>query len=511
MSEKGKGMSGPVWGRRLASEAGEANVAFCAGWDVRRREAADLQLLPYDLWTNRAHCVMLTRAGVIPASSLKAILKALRELEERYQKGCYELDPKLEDVHLNVESYVEAQAGVEVAGLMHTGRSRNDQVATDMRLLLRDKTLEFAGEALALCETLVRLAKRNTRTLMPGLTHHQPAAWTTLGHWAASHAFAFLRDAQTLLEACDLMNALPLGAAASFGTSWPLDRAFAAGLLGFAGPQVNTLDCVTNRSEFEARTAGHLAVWGQHAATLAQDLILFSSPPWSLMRIGDAYVTGSSIMPQKRNPDFAEVTKAKAALAGSTAATLLDLTRGDASGYNREQQWSKYLMLDLFAELGPAPVVLRGAIESLTLDKKRMRTLMQHDFLEAADVADYLAQTRRVAFRQTYRWLGEAVRRSEESGQNLAQAVNVVLAQEKGIAPLDETEMKNLTDPDYLVNRRASFGGPAPEAVGAQCELLSAQVRELTSRRNKFLRGLDGARHRLEQAMLRYSGTQRSK
>lgn len=489
-----KGMTGPVWGKRIAGEAGKANVAYCAGWDVRDRKAADLQLLPYDLWTNRAHCTMLSKAGVIPPANLKKIMRALDKLEKLTEGGEFTLDPALEDVHLNVESFVEAEAGAAVAGQMHTARSRNDQVATDMRLLLRDRLIEFTTEVLDLINTLCRLARANVKTVMPGLTHHQPAAWTTLGHWAASHANAFSRDAYAMLHLVEMLNISPLGAAAAFGTSWPIDRAYAAKMLGFDGPQTNTLDCVTNRSEFEGRAAALIAVWAQHAATLSQDMILFSSPPWHVFRIGDDFVTGSSIMPQKRNPDFAEVTKAKATLAGSTAATLLDLTRGDPSGYNREQQWSKYLIMDLFAELGPAPKVLGGALDSLVLDKKRMRDLMKDDFLEAADVADYLAQTRKVPFRRTYRWLGEAVRISEEEKISLPVAVNTLLKKERGIEPLDEQECANLTSPDFLLQRRDSMGGPAPESVAADIVTLNALARDMRKECKKALASIGKAK-----------------
>ncbi|NQU44310.1 argininosuccinate lyase, partial [bacterium] len=489
--KSGQAMDGPVWGRRLASRAGAANVAYCAGWDVRRREAADLELLPYDLWTNRAHCVMLGEVGVIPKVRLRKILRALAKLEKEHRAGRFELNPRLEDVHLNVESFVEMEAGPESAGLMHTARSRNDQVATDMRLWLRDRVLEFAEAATGLVGVLEDLARRHTRTLMPGLTHHQPAAWTTLGHWAASHAWAFVRDVNALLDLMPLLNMSPLGAAASYGTSWPIDRDLTARLMGFSEVQTNSLDCVTNRSEGEARTAGVVSIWAQHAATLCQDLILFSSPPWQLMRLDDAFVTGSSIMPQKRNPDFAEVTKAKAALAGSIASALPDLTRGNPSGYNREQQWSKYLILELFAELMDSPVVLSGAIGSLSLDTDRMRTLLKDDYLEAADVADYLAQTRGVPFRFAYRWLGEAVRLSEEQSRPLSETVNVVLEKETGGESLSEGESRDLKSPEFLLGRRTSSGGPSADSVRSQCIALRRRAGNLGNRIQRFREGIE--------------------
>ncbi|MFP4381678.1 MAG: argininosuccinate lyase [Candidatus Sumerlaeia bacterium] len=507
MSDKhqAKQNEGPVWGRRLATEAGRANVEYCAGWDVRGRPAADLQLLPYDLWTNRAHCTMLAKIGLVPGEKLKMILTALDKMEEQFEAGAIELDPQLEDVHLNVERYVGKEAGDDVSGMMHTARSRNDQVATDMRLYLRDQLLAFAEANLGLVRILQKLAEDHAGTLIPGITHQQPASWTTFGHWMAAHACAFLRDTQSLLDLFPLINQCPLGAAASYGTSWPIDREFSARLLGFDSVQTNTLDCVTNRSEFESRVASVMAMWAKHAATLSQDLIMMSSPPWSLIRLSDSFVTGSSIMPQKRNPDFAEVTKAKATLAGSIQAALLGLTLGDPSGYNREQQWSKYLIMQLFDELGKAPVILSGALDSIQLDEERMRTLMAHDYLEAADVADFLAQRNDVPFRKAYQWLGEAVRLSEERKISLGRAVNQVLDAEADVPSLSDEELENLHSPEYLVQRRKSQGGPSAESLRLQVLEITDKSQELRKRAEAGRKQIQNGREALAEAMRKHS------
>lgn len=496
----------PVWGRRIASPAGMANVAYCAGWDVRQRDAADLELLPWDIQTNRAHCVMLAQCDIISDKAIREILVALEALEERHSRGDFNLDPNLEDVHLNVEKFVEQQAGPEVAGLMHTARSRNDQVATDMRLWLRAKTLFFLEETLDLIVALEKLARRHLQTLMPGITHHQPAAWSTFGHWCMAHAYAFQRDAESLLQLLEAMNLSPLGAAASYGTSWPIDRNKTARYLGFTEPQRNSLDCVTNRSEFEARAAASLALWCQHAATLSQDMILFSSPPWQLFRIDDAFVTGSSIMPQKRNPDFAEVTKAKASLVGHLAAGLLDLTRGDPSGYNREQQWAKYMIQQIFHEIDAAPRILAGAAASLQLDKSRMQNLLQDDYLEAADAADFLAQTRDVPFRFAYQWLGKAVRLSEEQHRPLMQTINNVLEEEE-VRPLNKEEKKLLASPQRLLERRNSLGGPEPKEVQAQAVELRMLTRGTRQCLTNFRRKVRQGEKKLAKAIAQYRMT----
>jgi len=286
---------------------------------------------------------------------------------------------------------------------------------------------------------------------------------------------------------------------------FPIDRDATAKALGFDRPMANSLDAVSDR-DFVLETLSAAAIASVHLSRFAEEIVIWTSPLVGLVRLSDKFTSGSSIMPQKRNPDFAEATKAKAALAGATAAALLDLTRGDPSGYNREQQWSKYLVMDLFAELGEAPVVLAGALESLQLDKKRMGDLMRGHHLEAADVADYLAQTRAVPFRAAYRWLGEAVRRSEESGLALAEAVNAVLSAKKGVRPLDAVEKENLASPEYLLWRRRSAGGPSAASVREQCAALRNEFRSLTGALRQRQAGIDAALRRLDQAMRRAIG-----
>ena len=267
-----------VWGSHLQSNPAEENVLFCAGRDVQPLPMADMALLPYDLWTNRAHAIMWYEEGVLPKDVLTKILRGLSQLEENFRNGDFELDPKLEDVHINVEAFVTRQQGEEVGGWMHIGRSRNDQAACDTRLFLRDALLRQSKSLETLIRTLLTQAAEHTETVMPGLTHYQPGMLTSWGHWLCSHVQALLRDLERVKFLLLPINRNPLGAAASFGTSWCPNRNRTTELLAFSEPELNTLDCISARGELEGQVAQGYSVMMNHLSLLAQDLIFLSHP-----------------------------------------------------------------------------------------------------------------------------------------------------------------------------------------------------------------------------------------
>ena len=417
-----------IWGSHLGEPPDRLMLEFCAGRDVQPLPMADELLLPFDLWTNRAHVIMLGRQGILPGDLAQRALRALGELEAEWQAGRFSLKPELEDVHVNVERFVSERAGADVGGRIHTGRSRNDQVACDMRLYVRASLLDFG----AAIETLVRAALgqagHHADTVMPGFTHTQPAMPTTWGHWLCSYAQALLRDLERVQGAADQANRSPLGAAAAFGTSWPIDRELTAELLGFDRVDLNTLDCVGSRWEHEAQAAQVFALAMDHLATIAQDLILLSHPYWGFVRLADAYVTGSSIMPQKRNPDFAEAIRGKCAWLGGMVAGLLALPKGGMSGYNRDSQASKYAILDIVRECRAAPLVMAGALDTLTVEREAMREALGRGFLDATDFADRVAQELNLPFREAYDVAALAVRASGGAGRITPDAAERALA-----------------------------------------------------------------------------------
>jgi argininosuccinate lyase len=468
----------PIWSKRAAGQAAPPShvIAYCAGRDVAGKAPADAELIPCDLWTNRAHCLMLKRRGIISAEAHRAIAKGLDKLEEEWRAGRFTLDPLLEDVHMNTERFVAEVAGEAAAGVMHTARSRNDQSATDVRLWLRERLLGRLEALAGTIQALARLATAQAATLAPGWTHAQPAMPTTLGHWAAAHAWALTRDAAALEALWPLINRSPLGAAASFGTSWPIDRELTAKLLGFDAPQENSLDCISTRWEAEARTGAALGIMMTHLSSLGQDLIFLSSPPRAGLRLSDAHVTGSSIMPNKRNPDFAEVTRARTQAVHALEASLLGVGRGALSGYNRDTQWTKYWIMDLFDEVGAAPEVFAEVVAAVKPDKAMLAALAREGFSLAADFADHLARTRQIPFRKAYHVVAESVAKDEAHGWFRVETVNAILERE-GIAPLFEAEeLAALGDPAQVLKKRASLGAPQPEQVREQAKELAKRA-----------------------------------
>jgi argininosuccinate lyase len=470
-----------IWGSHLAAAPDELMVRFCAGRDVMPLPMADAELLPFDLWTNRAHAIMLGRQGIVEGPVLAAMLEALGALEQDWAAGRFSLDPALEDVHVNVERYVSLRAGAEVGGRLHTGRSRNDQVGCDMRLFMRGAVLELAEAVAALAAGILDDARAHAETVLPGFTHQQPAMVTTWGHWLCAWAQALCRDLERCRLASDLVNRSPLGAAAAFGTSWPIDRALTAELLGFARPEGNTLDAITARWELEAQVAGTYAMTMNHLALIAQDLMVLSHPYWGLLELPDAYVTGSSIMPQKRNPDVAEVVRGKAAWLNGMVAGLLAMPKGLMSGFNRDTQITKYAVLDVVRECQPAPIVLRGLLHGVKVNARRMRERLDEGYVAAADFADVLARSLGLPFRACYDVAAVAVRKSGAAGRITEAAAREAL-KEAGHDPAAAAQaLADLGDPARIVAWRSHMGAPAPAAVREQVARLREELTALAA------------------------------
>lgn len=482
-----------IWGNHLKESPDELMVRFCAGRDVTELPMADAALLPYDVWTNRAHAIMLFRRGIIAEKHITAILKALRALEREFESGKFTLDPALEDVHVNVERYVSRRAGADAGGRLHTARSRNDQVACDMRLFMRDQLLELGAGVGLLAHELLEQAREHSDTLMPGFSHHQPAMITTWGHWLGAHVQALCRDLERIHNAYDLVNRSPLGAVAGFGTSWPIDREAAAGLLAFASVDYNTLDCISARWEHEAEVAHVCSMVMTHFSVLAQDLILLSHPYWGMLTLGDAYVTGSSVMPQKRNPDLAEIIKGKTALTVGIATGLLGTAHGAMSGFNRDSQITKYAVMDVLRECLPAPTVLQGAMASLTVHKEVMTERLNQGFLAAADFADSLSRELGLPFRTAYDITAGAVRHSGSEGVITPQAAAAALDEAGHGAKLPPNLLSRISDPQQAVQARQHTGAPAKLPVRIHVEAYHWRLSGLTDFISKQKRAIERA------------------
>lgn len=286
-----------LWGAAFSQKPSDAMIAFTAGRDVVGIPPADQALLPYDIWVNKAHCVMLGKTGIIPKFDAAKILAGLNELEHN---KTFTLDPSKEDVHTNIESWLTSKLGVDVAGKLHTARSRNDQITTDMKMYLRDQVLLCVDNSIKLTQSLLQLADAHKAVVMPGFTHHQHAMVTTFGHILAGFANMVIRDIDRFQSWFPLHNTSPLGNVVSYGTSFSIDRKMTAELLAFDGPDHNSMDAITNRWESEADLGFAVVSLMNHLSLIAETLILMATPEFGMVKLADQYSTGSSIMPQKK-------------------------------------------------------------------------------------------------------------------------------------------------------------------------------------------------------------------
>lgn len=386
-----------LWGEAFSQEPSEAVIAFTAGRDVASVPPADEALLPYDLWVNKAHVVMLAKTGIIPVADAAKILAKLNELEK---DTSFHLDPSKEDVHTNIESWLTEKLGIEVAGKLHTARSRNDQVVTDMKLYLRDQVLMFVGATLRLLQEVLLQSAKYQAVVMPGFTHHQHAMVTTFGHTLAGFAAMIIRDIERFQAWFTFHNQSPLGNSVCYGTSFPIDRKLTAKLLGFDTADINSLDAITNRWEPEADLAFAITILMNHLSLIAETLILLATPEFDMIKLSDEFSTGSSIMPQKKNPDPLEVMKGKTSFSHGQLVSLLSLGKANFIGYNRDCQWSKYIIMDLVNECKAASVVMSGVFETMTVNTGVMEAWCHKGFIGATTVMEQIIQESHIPMRE---------------------------------------------------------------------------------------------------------------
>jgi argininosuccinate lyase len=442
-------------------------VDFLSGRDVKGIPPCDERLIPYDLWGNRAHVLMLCQQALVSKQDGKKIVRGLREIETLHQKGKFRLDTSKEDVHSNIESYLIERIGIEFGGKVHTGRSRNDQIVLDMRLYLRDQALEFVEGLILLMEGLIQKADEHRSTIMPGYTHHQHAVATTFGHLLLSFAEALERDVQRFSHWFALFNKNPLGAAAGYGTTFHLDRQLTATLLGFDGSTENVTDPITQRWEPDAELAYDAAVMMDHLSTMAQCLILLSTREFSMIRLNDRHCTGSSIMPQKRNPCSLEVIKAKTSFAHGMVVSLLSSGKALFMGYNRDTQWTKYWIMDLVDESRPALSVMTDVIRLLEVNKTQMLKLAQEEFLGATPLMEWLIGYGNLPMRKAKMVVEKAVKYSEKEGREKVsyQSLKKALAEMKVNIPVKEEDVDEIQRPERILSQALSFGAPSEKRI----------------------------------------------
>ncbi len=421
----------------------------------------DWQLYRQDIAGSIAYANALAAAGVLADEERAAIVSGLAQVRDEFDRRAFALAPGDEDIHTAVERRLTEIVG-SVAGKLHTGRSRNDQVATDARLWTLEAVARTQAGIRGLAAALVRRAEGHLTTVMPGLTHTQPAQPVTCAHWLLSHFWPLTRDHDRLADCARRASECPLGAGALAGSPYPVDREALARALGFERVSPNSMDAVSDR-DFIAEYLFTAALLGVHLSRLAEDLILYSTPAFGFLRVGEQYATGSSIMPQKRNPDALEIARSKAARLMGHVVTLLAALKGTPSTYNKDLQEDKEPLFDAARTLDLLLPLMAGAIESLEVDAARMRAALDPAIL-ATDLADYLVK-RGVAFRQAHALVGRAVQLAEARGVSLAA---LSLDDWRALSPVFDADVAAVFDVDLAVARRASPGGAAPDAVAAQ-------------------------------------------
>jgi len=422
----------------------------------------DLRLFEDDVRGSIAHAKMLGKQGIIPRQDAEAIVAGLGRLIEEYERGELAFDISLEDVHMNVEKFLRDRIG-SVAGKLHTARSRNDQIALDIRLFLK-REIPAARELIAdLQKALIEVAERNIDALMPGFTHFQHAQPIYLGHHLMAYFWMFQRDRERLSDCLKRVDVLPLGSAAFAGTTFPIDREFVAKELGFSKVSENSMDSVSDRDfivEFLAAAALTMA----HLSRLAQDIMLWSSHEYGFVELDDSVTTGSSIMPQKKNPDCAELIRGKTGRVYGSLMTLLTILHALPMSYNRDLQEDKEPLFDALDTVKMSLQVMALMLRTAKFNSERMREAIRGDFSTATDLADALVR-RGVPFREAHAIVGALVKNCIAPGKGLE---DITLSDLKEVYPDADLELLGCLDPECSANARKAAGGTAKENVARQ-------------------------------------------
>ena len=463
MSQKDTGQSS-IWGGRFAEPADAFVARFTASVDFDKR------LYHYDILGSIAHADMLRDIGVLDAGEHRAIVDGLTSIRGEIERGEFVWREALEDVHMNIEARLTELAG-DAGKKLHTARSRNDQVATDIRLWLRDSIDTVDQRLSAILATLVDLAASHAETIMPGFTHLQAAQPVTFGHHLLAWFEMAWRDRDRFRDCRRRTNVSPLGSAALAGTTFPIDRAHTASALGFDSLAANSLDAVSDRDfALEFCAAASLAM--VHLSRWCEEVVLWSSPQWSFVTLPDAYCTGSSIMPQKKNPDVPELVRGKTGRVAGDLNALLVLMKGQPLAYNRDNQEDKQPLFDAADTLLDCLNAMQGIIAAMQPDPASMRAAAQRGFATATDLADYLA-VKGVPFRDAHDVVGRAVAFAIDKKIALDE---IALADLQSLSPCIEADVYGVLTLEGSVAARDHLGGTAPAAVCAAVEAARRRI-----------------------------------
>ena len=443
-----------MWGGRFAMSPAEIMQ------EINASIGFDKALAPQDIRGSKAHAEMLADAGIITKSDAREIAKGLDKIKAEIDAGTFEFSRALEDVHMNVESRLKDMIGA-AAGRLHTARSRNDQVATDFRLFVRD-AIDGVDTALeAVQRALAEKAEKHAATVMPGFTHLQPAQPVTFGHHLLAYVEMIARDRGRFADARKRLNESPLGSAALAGTSFPIDREKTAEALGFDRPMANSLDGVSDR-DFAMETLAAATIAAVHFSRLAEEIVIWMTPQFGFVKLSDRFTTGSSIMPQKRNPDAAELARAKVGRIASAFQGLVIVMKGLPLAYSKDMQEDKETTFDALSSLRLVMAAMAGMIADLEPNAEAMRAAAGRGYSTATDLADWLVRELKMPFRDAHHVTGSIVKAAETKDIDLEQ---LSLEEMQKVEPRITKAVFSVLSVENSVKSRTSYGGTAPQNV----------------------------------------------
>lgn len=450
-------MSNRMWGGRFSAGPSAIMEEINASIDFDRK------LYAQDIAGSKAHAAMLGKQGIISSEDAGKIADGLDAIKAEIDAGTFTFSRSLEDIHMNIEARLKDLIG-PAAGRLHTARSRNDQVATDFRLWVRDALDHVDGQLAALVAALLNRAAEHAETVMPGFTHLQSAQPVTFGHHLMAYVEMFARDRGRVQDARKRLNECPLGAAALAGTSYPIDRHMTAEALGFDRPTANSLDSVSDR-DFALEALAAASIVAVHLSRLAEEIVIWSSAQFGFVRLSDSFSTGSSIMPQKRNPDAAELVRAKSGRVIGDMNALMIVMKGLPLAYQKDMQEDKEQAFDALESLSLSLEAMTGMVSDLTPNVARMAAAAGAGFATATDLADYLVRVLGLPFRDAHHVTGRLVAMASERGVDLAK---LSLADMQSVHAEITDEVYGVLTVESSVRSRKSYGGTSPDNVKAQ-------------------------------------------
>jgi argininosuccinate lyase len=463
-------MAKKLWEGRFSEKTTEGVEAFTASIDIDKR------LYTYDIAGSIAHCKTLAQAAVISNEDADTLIQGLNQIKTEIETGIFKFDDALEDIHMHIESRLYDIVG-KVAQKLHTARSRNDQIALDVRMFLKDETHHIIRRLVDLQYVLVNLAKAHPDVILPGYTHMQRAQPVLFSHHLMAYFEMFSRDIDRFEQSLRRINVMPLGSAALAGTTYPIDRNYTAQLLGFPEVSANSIDSVSDR-DFILDFLSAASICMMHLSRLSEEIILWATSEFGFIELADAFATGSSIMPQKKNPDVAELVRGKTGRVFGDLMALLTMMKALPLAYNRDMQEDKVLLFNTLDTLSACIDMYIQMLPSLTINKHTMEKAAASGFLNATDLADYLVG-KGMPFREAHRCVGQAVGVALQQNKELHE---LSLEELQSFSALIQEDIFDSLSLKQLIDRRSSFGGTASKRVTAAIKKAEQQLGKKSKR-----------------------------